>query len=118
MFEEKSQAASTFRPWFILNANESYENVAKICSFFEEEILEAKDNLQIRWGDDVIRSRLKVHLTMDSKLIALVTGLGGAQCLYCKANYAQMHNTKFIRKGRFVLFLIAQLFLMSKLSRF
>ena len=78
LFKEKSQGAHSLRPWFILNCNESRENVEKIAKFFEEEILEVIDNpFTIKWGDDSINTKVKAGLFMDSKLINLVTGLGG-----------------------------------------
>ena len=100
LFEEKSQAASSLRPWFILNANESHANVKKIATMFEKEILEVLDiPFQVKYGDDDIQTYVKAGLFMDSKLINLVTGLGGCYCSCCTASTREGNTLTCIQDG-------------------
>ena len=75
--EKKSQKAKAFRPWFIANCGESKENVDTIAEMFEKEFLECTD-MDLDFNEKTYSMHLDVFLMVDSKLIDLGTGLGGA----------------------------------------
>ena len=76
-YEKKSQKASAFRPWFILNCGESKQNVDAVVEFFEREILECTE-MNLEYNNKNYSLHLRVFPMVDSKLIDLATGLGGA----------------------------------------
>ena len=76
-YEKQSQRAKSFRPWFILNCGESKQNVDAIAEFFENEILGCSD-MDLEFNNKIYSVHLRVFPMVDSKLINLATGLGGA----------------------------------------
>ena len=99
IFKEKSQKAQTFRPWFIANCNEAIENVEVIAETFENEIVDSTD-MEIEFNDSKFATHLRIYPMMDSKLIDLGTGLGGAYCSCCKASEEEGLTLSNILQGR------------------
>ena len=99
IFEEKTQNPETFRPWFIANCTEAAENVEIIAATFEKEILECTD-MNMEYDDKTFAIHLQIHPMMDSKVIDLATGLGGAYCNCCKASEDEGLDLQKILQGR------------------
>ena len=66
---------------------------------FENEILECTD-IDIDFDDKKYALHLRTYVMMDSKLINLATGLGGAYCSCCKADEQEALTLSNIKKGR------------------
>ena len=77
IFKEKKQSAETFRPWFISNCTEAVQNVEIIAEMFENELLECSE-MDFEFNGKNYTTELQIYTMMDSKLIDLATGLGGA----------------------------------------
>ena len=97
--EKKSQKAKSFRPWFITNCTESLENVQQIAEMFENEILQCTE-FDFDYNDKKYSATLQTFIMMDSKLIDLMTGLGGAYCSCCTASEDEALDVSLIKKGR------------------
>ena len=101
IFKENSQKPESFRPWFIVNCGEKIDNVEIIGKMFEKEILESLE-MDIEFNGKTFGTQLRVFLMMDSKLIDMGTGLGGAFCNCCTASEDQAMNLSNIIKGRVI----------------
>ena len=85
IFKENSQKPQTFRPWFITNCTESVQNIHEIAAIYEKEIIECT-NMDVLFNDKNYTTQLEIFQMMDSKLIDLATGLGGAFCKFFLGN--------------------------------
>ena len=99
IYEDKSQSAESARPWFIANCTEKLENVKIIAETFEKEILECTD-MNMEYDGKTVAVSLKTYVMMDSKLIDMATGLGGAYCNCCTASEDDGLNLQKIKQGR------------------
>ena len=98
--EKKSQKAKAFRVWFIANCTEAKENIDTIAQMFEKEILECSE-MELDYNDKKYSIHIpKVYPMVDSKLIDLMTGLGGAYCSCCTASEEEALIVENIIKGR------------------
>ena len=79
IFQETSQGPEVFRPWFILPFEEKDPELDELCDMFENEILEAMDDLKIEVNGTQVNVELEYSLIFDSKLIRLASGLTGTQ---------------------------------------
>ena len=65
---------------------------------FEKEILESLE-MDFEFNGKTFGTQLRVFLMMDSKLIDMGTGLGGAFCNCCTANEDEAMDLSNIVKG-------------------
>ena len=107
IFEEKEgkkQSAVSFRPWFIANCTEHISNVEIIGQTFEKELLECSE-MEFEFNDKKITLQLNIKIMLDSKVIDMGTGLGGAYCSCCTASEDEAMDISNIKKGRKYLYL-------------
>ena len=65
---------------------------------FENELMEC-ENLEFEFNNQKIEMDLHFYPMMDSKLIDLLTGLGGAYCTCCTASEEEAKSLPNIIKG-------------------
>ena len=101
IYEEKSQGPETLRPWFIVPAKETYDNLEEICTMFENELLEAKEDLTVKIEKTLYPVAMDIaNFFLDTKLINYVTGLHGAFCTMCDASEEEALNIDLIEDGK------------------
>ena len=88
------------RPWFIANCDEHISNIKIIGETFENELIDCTD-MEFDFNDQKFDMHLRTFLMMDSKLIDLATGLGGAYCTCCTASEEEALSLENINRGRF-----------------
>ena len=99
--EGKKQSAVSLRPFFIANCDEHVSNILIIGETFENEIMECTENeMDLEFNDQKFAIQLRMFPMMDSKLIDLGTGLGGAFCSCCTASEEEALMLSNIRNGR------------------
>ena len=99
VYEEKSQAAESFRPLFSVPGNESKELCRKLWSFVDTS---AENNQEVYLclnGEDIIPVKCFYYPSIDMKQIKMGTGLTGARCHRCPATAADMKNPDLIEEG-------------------
>ena len=65
---------------------------------FENEIMEC-ENMEFEFNNEKFEMNLRFYPMMDSKLIDLLTGLGGAYCSMCTASEQEATSLPHILKG-------------------
>ena len=89
----------SFRPWFIANCDEHLSNVEIIGQTFENELLECTD-MVFDFNNQEFNLHLDYYVMLDSKVIDLLTGLGGAYCNCCTASEEEGLTVSNIVQGR------------------
>ena len=103
IYEENSQGPETLRPWFIIPAKETYESLEELCTMFENELLEAQDDLTVMLDKTLYKVDLDIaNFFLDTKLINYCTGLHGAFCTMCDVSEEEARSEQMINDGNTV----------------
>ena len=99
MFNETSQGAEAFNPWFIIPCGEERSKLIEIFAMFEQELDEALEDLIVEYNGQKFEIKIKIGLMFDTKLIRYATGLFGSFCTMCTCSENEACDPKFIEKG-------------------
>ena len=100
--DRKSDCSSAARPFVILPGKETRERVSIIQSFVNrglQDITTAGFELKTK-NDVVLNISVETELSMiDGKMVAVLSGLGGAYCTMCTASEEDCHSEEVVESG-------------------